>query len=204
MTPTARSGIAVLDSSTSNRLRAMTRDEHLAAEAALDVMSLRTPASYAALLDGWATVWQSVSTAAHEPLVCSTAREELLVVAHQALEWIAADLTDLAVHGAASGGQPAGGFAGLLERPGSTWGVAYVLRGSRLGGAVLAPIVSASVGLRAGVATSFLRSAGTDPGREWVAFRRRLDAHQLAPEQMAVAIDAARWTYARVGAELSR
>jgi heme oxygenase len=94
-------------------------------------------------------------------------------------------------------------FRELLSAPSSSWGVAYVLRGSRLGGAVLAPLVSDATGLPAGTGTAYLRSAGDEPGRDWVDFRRRLDVLDLSFEQIDLASDAARWTFARVGSELA-
>lgn len=206
----------------SSQLRSRTRDDHLASEAAVDFASLRTPAALAAFLQGWATVWQAVRRAAHAPSACAAGRQELLAPATEALNWLGTDLTDLATF--PGGDDPravvdfsrsvrpdarmAGEavdvrFAELLAAPSSSWGMAYVLRGSRLGGSVLAPLVSDSTGLPVGTGTAFLRSAGTDPGREWVAFRRRLDVLDFSSEETDVAVDAARWTFARVGVELS-
>lgn len=209
----------LLDGSVSRQLRAATRDEHRASEAALDLASLTTPAALAALLQGWVSVWLDVARAANGPASCSTARAELLRPATLALDWLAVDLADLAVVAGrgdrrcrsvtpstdrrASVGDHSGGFSELLAVTSSSWGVAYVLGGSRLGGAVLAPVLSKAVRLPDAIGTTFLRSASTDPGREWVAFRRRLDSLEISAEQLAVAVDAARWTFDRVGAELS-
>jgi len=211
---------AVWDVVASRQLRAATRDEHLASEAALDLASLTTPAALAAVLRGWLSVWQAVAMSAQEPSACSTARAELLGPAAQALDWLAVDVAELdavAGHGgrrsghqaratgttATSGGDDSGGFAELLAVPSCSWGVAYVLGGSRLGGGVLAPMLSRAISLPDAIGTSFLRSVGTDPGRDWVAFRRRLDSVKLDQEQLISTIDAARWTFERVGAQIA-
>jgi heme oxygenase len=189
-------------------LRVGTRSEHDAVEADLDLRRLRHPAELAALLHGWTGVWHEVQLAAAAPGAAAEATAELLPPATQSLRWLERDLADI---GGASAGvlahetsartDAAGGsrLRRFLAETSTTWGVAYVLRGSRLGGSVLAPLVRAQLGLTSASGTCFLASNGTDPGREWVSFRRRLDAADLVATDLAAAVDAARWTFRWVG-----
>ena len=191
--------------STSSYLRAWTREEHEAVEAALDMQELRTSAELVAVLLGWVAVWNEVRLAVVEPGAAAAGTAELLIPSAQALDWLAADLADLAATaGAASphGATPedARMLRRFLDRASMTWGVAYVLRGSRLGGRVLAPLVRDALQLSGDGGTHFLASRGTDPGREWVSFRRRLDAVALTATELTEAVEAARWTFRWVGA----
>ena len=198
----------VRPTSSSACLRVGTRAEHAAVEAGLDLRRLRYPAELAALLHGWTGVWHQVQLAAAAPGAAAEATAELLPPATQSLRWLERDLADI---GGASAGVLAHetsartGAAGgsrlrrFLAETSTTWGVAYVLRGSRLGGSVLAPLVRARLGLTSASGTCFLASDGTDPGREWVSFRRRLDAADLLATDLAAAVDAARWTFRWVG-----
>jgi hypothetical protein len=165
------------------------------------------------------TVWHAVLGAASAPDAGGEARAELLLPAAQSVAWLRSDLDDLTGAqpapspgrtgeqgnaGSAPGRVAAADLVGLLARPASAWGVAYVLRGSRLGGTMIAPQLRAGLRLPPGRATSFLTSQGTDPGREWVAFRRRLDALGLTPVDLQAAGAAARWTFGWVGAVTTR
>lgn len=194
-----------LVSPTSACLRARTRAEHDRVEAALDLHRLRTPSGLAGVLLGWVAVWTQVRLALDEPGVARAATAELLGLSKQALDWLAADLTDLAP----AVGEPVSAYpppadarmlGRLLANPSASWGVAYVLRGSRLGGGVLAPVVRDALQLPGDCGTRFLASHGTDPGREWVSFRRRLDAIELPAAELTAAVEAARWTFRWVGA----
>lgn len=188
-------------------LRVGTRAEHAAVEAGSDPRRLRHPAELAALLHGWTGVWHEVQLAATAPGAAAEAAVELLPPATESLHWLERDLADI---GGASAGvahetsvRTVASARSLLRRflaqTSTTWGVAYVLRGSRLGGSVLAPLVRAQLGLTSASGTRFLASNGTDPGREWVSFRRRLDAADLHTSDLAAAVDAARWTFRWVG-----
>lgn len=199
-------------------LRRHTRDDHRAAEAGLDLRRLQRPADLVGLLRGWRTVWRAVSVAAAAAGAVHEARAELLPSAAQSVTWLQADLEDLAlltedrlvpghdrraVRGRTQELRTARALASMLASPASTWGVAYVLRGSRLGGSVLAPQVRSALHLPPSCATAFLESRGTDPGRDWVALRRRLDAQQLGQADRDAAGAAARWTFSWVGAVMA-
>ncbi len=145
----------VRPTSSSACLRDDTRAEHDAVEAGLDLRRLRHPAELAALLHGWTGVWHEVQLAAAAPGAAAEATAELLPPATQSLRWLERDLADIG--GALAGVLPhetsartgaAGGsrLRRFLAETSTTWGVAYVLRGSRLGGSVLAPLVRAPVG----------------------------------------------------------
>jgi heme oxygenase len=188
------------------QLRLQTREEHAAVEAVLDVAKWRSGSDLAGVLQGWAVVWGAVSCASAAPAACRESRQELTDLAAQALRWLQSDLADLGYGSRPSLRSTAGGpaycaaVADYLAQPAGSWGVAYVLRGSRLGGAVLAPQIRASLNLPTDGGTRFLASAETRPGRDWVAFRRRLDMAGLSPGQLVIAVDAARWTFRWVGA----
>ncbi len=194
--------------SSSAYLRVGTRAEHDAVEAGLDPRRLRDPAELAALLHGWTGVWHEVQIAAAAPGAAAEATAELLPSATQSLRWLGRDLADIGgasagvrAHEASARTDAVGGsrLRRFLAGTSTTWGVAYVLRGSRLGGSVLAPLVRAQLGLTSASGTCFLASDGTDPGREWVSFRRRLNAAELHTSDLAAAVDAARWTFRWVG-----
>jgi hypothetical protein len=100
--------------------------------------------------------------------------EELLIPAAQALEWLHSDLASLGPDWIRDGAfEQAPQLACLLC-------------------AVLAPRVGAALALQDGCGTKFLRSAGTEPGREWVDFRRRLDGMEVSSSLLAVNVDAAK------------
>lgn len=179
-------------------------------EARLEPGRIRRPADLARFLHGWQGGWRTVLSAASAPEACADARAELREPAEQAIAWLRRDIVDLcdSVLGVApyleGPGAPhtAGdrsALDGLLSSPASAWGVAYVLRGSRLGGSVLAPALRLRLNLASGFGTTFLASEGTDPGREWVAFQRRLDALELGQVGLRAAVDAARWAFSWVG-----
>lgn len=190
--------------SNSSCLRVWTREEHEAVEAALDLSQLRTSVGLAAVLLGWVAVWNQIRLALVQPGAAATATAELLIPAEQALGWLAADLAELApAAGLVPPRRAPPGDALVLGRflahPSSSWGVAYVLRGSRLGAGVLAPLVRGALELPGDCGTRFFASRGTNPGREWVSFRRRLDAVELPAVNMTATVAAARWTFRWVG-----
>jgi len=167
-----------------------------------------TSAGLAAVLLGWLAVWNQVRLAVVEPGASTEATAELRIPSVEALDWLATDLADLAPAAEAVPPQRTGqGDAWVLREyladPSASWGIAYVLRGSRLGGGVLAPFVRTALDLPDGCGTRFLASQGTDPRREWVSFRRRLDAANLPPAGFTAAVDSARWTFRWVGAAMA-
>lgn len=185
-------------------LRQRTREEHEAIEAALDMEHFRTRAGLVAVLRCWVAVWNQLRLAVVEPGASGTAAAELLVPSGQALDWLAADLAFLAPPAdAVAAYRTVPADAHTLQRfiadPSASWGLAYVLRGSRVGGGVLAPLTREALDLPDDRGTHFLASRGTDPGREWVSFRRRLDAVELTAAELTAAVDAARWTFGWVG-----
>jgi heme oxygenase len=197
-------------SSASGWLRSQTREEHIAAETEIDANGLRRRADLANLLIGWIAVWESVSRAASTPMASRAASEELVAPAAQALGWLGSDLADLGyVASAQSRGSSIVGtdwsdrLAELLARPADSWGVAYVLRGSRMGGAVLAARLRSALALRGDCGTSFLTSGGTRPGREWREFCGRLDSVTFSPAELTAGVTAARWTFGWIGAQVS-
>lgn len=171
----------------------------------MGLAKLRSGSDLAGVLQGWAVVWTAVSCASAAPAACRESRQELTDLAVQALRWLRSDLADLgfgcrpSLRATAGGPAYCAAVADYLAQPAGSWGVAYVLRGSRLGGAVLAPQIRASLNLPTDGGTRFFASAGARPGREWVAFRRRLDMAGLSPGELVIAADAARWTFRWVG-----
>jgi len=182
----------------SSWLRTETRVAHRAVERDLDLDRPLTAADAMAVLTGWASVWHEVRRAVADPGASTTATTELAPMADQALAWLAADGV---APGEPTPGAPESrgsrqlGLSELLVDPAAAWGIAYVLRGSRLGGAVLAPRVDAALAPLTGAGSAFLGTAGADPGREWVAFRRRLNA---SGARRSEAVTAARWTFSWV------
>ena len=203
-TGTSLSGAAAATRpSLSSWLRTQTRVEHRAVERHLDLDRALTATDAMDVLTGWASVWHQVRTEVADPGASTIAATELAPMADQALAWLAADGI---APGEPTPGAPEApgsreqGLRDLLVDPASAWGVAYVLRGSRLGGAVLAPRVDAALVPLTGVGSAFLGTAGADPGREWVAFRHRLDA---SGAHLSDAVTAAQWTFRWVGSVLA-
>ncbi|MEO5900291.1 MAG: biliverdin-producing heme oxygenase [Ilumatobacteraceae bacterium] len=198
-------------------LRAGTRNDHLAVEERMDLGStVRCVCDLTELLRGWSTVWDAVHRCSAGPGTCRPARDELLGASTLSTSWLRADLRALAhlrerragcrlivadgLRAVPEGPHEYGiELARLLLQPAGGWGVAYVLRGSRLGGGVLAPQISSALSLPDGVGTRFLESVGTDAGRDWAAFKLRLDHAQLTDNELESATDAARWTFRWVG-----
>jgi heme oxygenase len=188
----------------SHWLRTQTRDEHLAVEARLNLDRAFSVADLVKLLRGWRAIWREVQFAASSAQACAQATGEFLIPAAQALDWLQSDLASLGEepsrdHAFEQAQISASRLGSLLEQPATTWGVAYVLRGSRLGGAVLARRVDAALALQNGFGTNFLRSSGAQPGQEWLDFRRRLDGSKVSSSALAAAVEAAKWTFDWVG-----
>lgn len=204
-------GLTAGPASTAAWLRSHTRQAHAAAEAGLDLGRLNQPGELGRLLSGWAVVWHAVLDVTTAPEAVREARAELLVPALQSVAWLQSDLAGhevrpgcLAETGNGVGSTTRSDLIDLVSRPVSVWGVAYVLLGSRLGGSVIAGQLSGDLRPSAGCGTAFLTSKGIDPGREWVAFRRRLDALGLSEVDLHAAGTAARWTFSWVGAIIAR
>ena len=188
----------------SHWLRTQTRDEHLAVEAKLNLDRAFSAADLVGLLRGWRAVWREVQLAAASSQACAQATGEFLIPAAQALDWLQSDLASLGDEPirdrASEQAQISASRLGcLLEKAATTWGVAYVLRGSRLGGAVLARRVDAALALQNGFGTNFLRSSGAQPGQEWLDFRRRLDGLKVSSSELAASVEAAKWSFRWVG-----
>ena len=208
-------GLTAGPASTAAWLRSHTRQAHAAAEAGLNLGRLKQPGELERLLSGWAVVWHAVLDVTSAPEAVREARAELLVPALQSVAWLQSDIADLtgpelvrpgcfAETGNGVGSATRSDLIDLVSRPVSVWGVAYVLLGSRLGGSVIAGQLSGDLRPSAGCGTAFLTSQGIDPGREWVAFRRRLDALGLSEVDLHAAGTAARWTFSWVGAVIAR
>jgi hypothetical protein len=107
--------------------------------------------------------------------------------------------TTIGGDGAGDGGP----FAALLATEPGLWAVSYVLRGSRVGGTVLAPLFAEQLGLPLGVASEYHADATT--GRSWVTFQRRLDdwGRCGGPDGRDAVVHLAREAFALVGARLS-
>lgn len=180
--------------SLSTELRSATRADHARAEADLGLPDrLVAVDDLAGLLLGWSAIWSdvrsgSVSTPAGDGRGCGDEAARLLVTAVRAERQITADLRALARLGAAETGTGTGTdrsasdeLRQILATPPGVWAVSYVLRGSRVGGTVLAPLVARRLGLPEGVADEYLGDG--DAGRAWVAFRGRLDrwGHTAGP-----------------------
>jgi hypothetical protein len=187
----------------------------MAAETGLDLGRLKQPAELTGLLRGWAAIWHAVLDVASAPHAVGEARAELFVPAVQSVAWLQSDLADLTGAGLVRPGCVAGpgigvgsstrsDLVGLVSRPATVWGVAYVLLGSRLGGSVMAGQLRGDRRLSAGCGTAFLTSQGIDAGREWVAFRRRLDTLGLSEVDLQAAGTAARWTFSWVGGVITQ
>jgi hypothetical protein len=170
----------------SSLLRCSTNGDHERIEVALGIPDrLHSEADLARLLIAWDTVWADVRAGVqlHRRPAGHDERARLLVSAVRAMQRIRADLAELGPEtvrpgpkpGDAPGsGLPDGDLADLLAAEPGVWAVSYVLRGSRLGGGVFAPLVGERFELPLGVATAYYRDEAAGPS--WISFRRRLDA----------------------------
>lgn len=188
-------------------LRERTRADHSLVE---HVLGLEKPgvgvADLVHLLQVWRVVWSAVAAALDAPHACAIARAELADCTGEALAWLRADLDELGSLGSVTdvcGGAPppgdAGWLAAALATPAGAWGVSYVVRGSQLGGQVLARRVEATPALSGTAATRFLSGRGGQVGPGWVAFRRRLDSWTSVGADRIVTVDAARGMFEFVG-----
>ncbi len=80
----------------SQSLRLATRADHLAAESALDLDTVREPADLARLLSGWYAVRHAVDGAVAAPTACREAADELAGPAAEAVAWLRRHLAELA------------------------------------------------------------------------------------------------------------
>jgi heme oxygenase len=175
----------------SAELRGRTRDDHEQVERWLGLPDrLTSVGDLARLLHGWREIWADVRAGCGPAGHDESAR--LLVSSVRAVQQSAADLRAIAMIDdsddvpravAAEAGRPRPDDAdrcrptelsALLATEPGVWAVSYVLRGSRVGGSVLAPLITRRLGLPEGVATDYHGDVTT--GRSWVTFRARLDA----------------------------
>lgn len=160
-------------------LRAATRAEHERLDALFAGFDLADPASYRAFLTAHAMALPSVEAAL-----------DAGGFANALPDWperrrggaLAADLAALGVP------PPSPLTAPPLATPAARWGAAYVLEGSRLGGAFLARQVAA------GLPLTYLGTP-QPPGR-WRQFLSGLDTAVIEPQDRSVAYDSARATFA--------
>ncbi|MFB2550092.1 biliverdin-producing heme oxygenase [Ensifer soli] len=156
-----------------NALRAGTSADHATVDDAFARFNLSDRADYGAFLlaharaiPAWEGALEEGGIAALVPDWAERRRTDLLL----------ADLDDLGLEA------PAGLDVEPLDTADRLWGAVYVLEGSKLGGALLARSVPASLPSR------YLATQG--PKGSMKAFMDRLDAH--FPQDEAQAIDAAR------------
>jgi heme oxygenase len=198
------------------RVRAHTRSEHRHAEVLLDLPArLTRPDDLSHLLRAWLLVWREVCAQ------CGPAdpgeRGVLGQAGQDALGAVTADLTDLlyltqqnpspqqlaVLVGPDRNRDEHLSLESLLDSAAGVWAVGYVLRGSRLGGRVLAPRIAERLALPAGVALRYHQ--GPDEVGSWPAFRRRMDTwgRSASPQDVVQVLERARQAFAAVGTRLS-
>jgi heme oxygenase len=175
----------------SAEVRRLTRTEHERVEQVLDLPGrLATAEDLVTVLRMWERTWQDVARWASSASGFSGTVQgddqpgpELLLLTTRALGRLAEDLTDLqdlapATRPRVEDGPTASGgpMADLLTTLPGGWGVSYVLRGSQVGGRILAPQIAERLHLPQGTALRYLSTEGEDVGSSWHGFRRRLDA----------------------------
>jgi heme oxygenase len=202
----AGNGAATRQVSFSEELRSLTGADHERVEELLDLpWRLETRSDLSAVLQAWSGLWSDVRSGCGQVGGDESAR--LLVASVRAVQQIAGDLGDLAV---AAAGSPARhtrraepALASLLGTPAGVWAVSYVLRGSRVGVAVLAPLIAERFRLPEGTATAYL--GDPDTTRAWAAFRRRLDSWGRVAGASArdQAVQLAHEAFDQVGARLA-
>jgi heme oxygenase len=207
-------------------LRRLTRADHERVELLVDLPDrLTRRGDLAVLLHGWQQIWREIKhgCAGAGPGVGAKGwpgeTAALGRLAEESLARIAVDLVDLAeldhmsdpsgpagLAGPAgpAEGKPDSPFSPLLADEPGVWAVAYVLRGSGIGGQVLAPLITARLDLPPGAAMSY-HAGAEDVGRSWVAFRRRLDGWGVAagPEQRQVVVRRTRVAFALIGRQMA-
>jgi heme oxygenase len=202
-------------------LRRLTRADHERTEHLLDLPGCLTrPADLASLLHGWQRIWQEIRRGCTGPGPIVGAKgwpgetAALGRLADESLARIAVDLVDLAElddlgvlpdpDRSAVANPADGAFRPLLADEPGVWAVAYVLRGSAMGGRLLAPLITERLELAPGVGVGY-HAGAEDVGRSWVGFRHRLDGWGVAagPEQRRVVVRRARSAFALVGQHMA-
>ena len=186
-------------------LRAKTHEHHIDAKLTVAIDSVNSREALAGFLLGWQEVWTEARTAALSEDASPIARAELVVPSATVVSSLGIDLAsiDRPVLGLATVRAPRAELTDLLSRPGGAWGVAYVLLGSRLGNVAIAPRLRAELNLPGACCPAFLAPRVAHLGRDWNAFRSRLDATPLDHSDLDDAVAAARWTFRWVGAVLA-
>lgn len=177
-------------------LKAQTRREHLATEETQVSQKLArgelNMGHFLCLLASYQRLHADVETMASEcgygSLLRETRRSEL---AEQDLQALGCEASDLPVallkHFAAVLGTKA------PSSPAYALGRLYVMEGSALGAAMLAPVVERALGLSTGL--SYFRGAGKDTMPKWFVFRGVLDRELSDPERREEARRGAAWQF---------
>ncbi len=166
------------------RLKAATRAEHDAIEAALDLMAPRlTLTDYRRRLRRYHGFYAPL-----EPLIAAAAdwpHWRLDMTARAKTAWLAADLFCLGDAGKHGGAPPAAlpqcSELPPLDSPAAAFGCAYVLEGATLGGRVISRHIERALGLNAADGARFFHGYGDQTGVMWKAFRTALSAFSDQP-----------------------
>lgn len=154
-------------------LRAQTTDCHAAVDDIFGRFDLGNPREYGSFLSAHARILPSVEAALERAAIADLLPDW---TDRRRSELLAADMAELGLE------MPSPLPAPDLRSPASLWGTVYVLEGSKLGGAMLARSVPASLPSR------YLTPQGEKGGMK--IFMDRLDAAEIEDE--AEAIEAAR------------
>lgn len=161
------------------RLKAATRAEHDAIEAALDLMAPGlTLTDYGHRLRRYHGFYAPI-----EPLIAAAAdwpRWGLDMTARAKTAWLAADLAclgDTGKHGrAVPAALPQCSELPPLDSAAAAFGCVYVLEGATLGGRVISRQIERVLGLNAADGARFFHGYGDQTGDMWKAFRTALSA----------------------------
>lgn len=171
------------------RLRAETRPQHEALEAALDLLSPRLDlARYQHILLGFDAFWREWQPRAHGLL----AAEPDLIRGRDRRPALAADRDFF--------GLDATQLPGTAPLPDminadAALGSLYVMEGSTLGGQVIARHLESHLGLRDGRGYRYFLGYGTSNGAMWAAMRARLAKHPTNGVVADRAVMAAKQTF---------
>jgi heme oxygenase len=173
-------------------LREQTRDEHLAIEQTLGLMSeTLTLAAYRRTLERFHGFWQPVEARLQQ-------RDELRAIGLDPAEraktpLLAADLR--ALNGSDPDALPLCGEVPLVASTAAALGCMYVLEGASLGGQIISRHLGARLGITPERGGRFFHGYGERTGEMWRAFGAAVSGFALTPELQDEMVQAALGTF---------
>ena len=176
-------------------LKAQTHDAHKALENTQSMRNLMSPAlvltEYVGILEKWLHCWSPLETALNR---CTLTTSQRHLLPEQRLDRLRHDLKILG----GSIDTPTS-LQTLPSTHNSGWlGVAYVMQGAQMGGAVISAHLLKTLNLGDEAATFFSPVSEAPVAKNWRSWCQQLDAIEVTNEEATAAVLAAKQTFAHM------